>query len=848
MAVVKLTQFGGIMPSAQARRLPDESAQTAHNLDLSYGDFRPLAEAGASVATVATATKSIFRTPSGVWLSSLNDVNYVNAQINDADSERVYLTGRVAYPEAWESGVYRQLGVPQPTVAPAVTLNVVDEFDRDELSAATPAIIAAIEESVRNNVSDTRFGGEPQPQTPPALGGLDPSFERVQLHLRFDGTVGEQLITDSSRVARTVNAGTVTLASSSPLPGGNQWGAFTGGEGLSFGLIRAEAHQSWALEFFYSASSAASEIKVQAWGGYVTLVDATGAYTLASRLDRNTNDRTVLSAPGSYPAATLRKIQLLSGPVTGLELYIDGVLEASGAALGLELSGIGWTRNNFGSFTGNMDEVRVTVGAARSASASIDVFPAAPTTDGFWLEHGTVTTPALPTSNEGDWAYLVPLAYIDDQYVAASEVNQYLLNPVFGGTRVNYSSTEWWAVPVSYQGMGYTLNTSAMLAALQSILNPDTGAQLIPLDVANTIVEAYFARVDPTQEPVRTYVNRVNTGQDTLDVQLAADDLSDTRQGTVLMAVSQLNTATTNITAYFSDLLAGLTLSATDTFETYVRALLPEAVTRIVEPRAYVYTYVTDWGEESAPSPASVLVEADQNDTVTVVPTAPPSGRNVVGWRLYRSSTTNISAAYQLVADKAAANAVLDGADFDYYAIGTLTLTDDQLQEELQETMQTLTWAEPPAALLGLVGLPNGMMAGFYGKTVCLCEPFAPYAWPLEYQLTVEYNVVGLGVFGQTLVVLTEGHPYYGSGADSASFSLQKLENTQACLAKRTIASMEGGVVFASPDGLCLASPNGVQVLTTGAFDRDDWQALDVPNSYGGFHEGVYYLFTPEVA
>ena len=55
---------------------------------------------------------------------------------------------------------------------------------------------------------------------------------------------------------------------------------------------------------------------------------------------------------------------------------------------------------------------------------------------------------------------------------------------------------------------------------------------------------------------------------------------------------------------------------------------------------------------------------------------------------------------------------------------------------------------------------------------------------------------------------------------------------------------MEGGVVYASPDGLCLAGPSGVNLLTLGAFEREDWQELNPTEAFGGFHEGVYYLFT----
>jgi hypothetical protein len=135
-------------------------------------------------------------------------------------------------------------------------------------------------------------------------------------------------------------------------------------------------------------------------------------------------------------------------------------------------------------------------------------------------------------------------------------------------------------------------------------------------------------------------------------------------------------------------------------------------------------------------------------------------------------------------------------------------------------------------------------MAGFFGKTLCFSEPYAPYAWPVEYQQTVKHNLVGLGVFGQTVVVLTEGSPYYASGADSASMSAQEIDAPQSCVAKRTIASVEGGVMFASPDGLCLASNAGVKVLTYENFSKEDWQARVGANAFGAYSDGSYYLFT----
>ena len=244
------------------------------------------------------------------------------------------------------------------------------------------------------------------------------------------------------------------------------------------------------------------------------------------------------------------------------------------------------------------------------------------------------------------------------------------------------------------------------------------------------------------------------------------------------------------------------------------------------------------------PSLPSELLTLDQNDSVQITVPSPPAGRNIVGYRVYRSSTTNTGSAFQLVDAKAATNAELIDGAFNYLTFANRVYLDTAKQEELQEPCPSLDWAEPPENLEGLIGLPNGIMLGFFGKTLCACEPYKPFAWPVRYQQPLEFNIVGIGVFGQTAVVLTEGLPYYASGADSASLSAQKIENPQACIAKRTIASSEGGVIYASPDGLCLAGPQGVQVLTTGAFSKEDWQNTVTSSAFGAYSDGSYYLFT----
>ena len=288
-----------------------------------------------------------------------------------------------------------------------------------------------------------------------------------------------------------------------------------------------------------------------------------------------------------------------------------------------------------------------------------------------------------------------------------------------------------------------------------------------------------------------------------------------------------------------------------------IDATVPQGIARIIEDRFYVCTYVTDWGEESAPSPVSDLFEVDENDTVTGGPPNPPAGYGITKFRAYRTNTGNTGAAFQFVGE----------VDFVAGSTAQVSVEDTKKATELGEVCPTTTWLTPPQRMKknpayvkggtvpelipdttsnpymrGLVGMPNGIMVGFYDNTVCPSESYVPYAYPVEYQVTTEYPIVGLGVFGQTCVVLTQGNPYFCTGSDAASLSLQKMETPQACVSAASIAASDGGVIYASPDGLCMASSQGVQLITENHFTHEDWQELNPSTIIGAIHELTYYF------
>lgn len=245
---------------------------------------------------------------------------------------------------------------------------------------------------------------------------------------------------------------------------------------------------------------------------------------------------------------------------------------------------------------------------------------------------------------------------------------------------------------------------------------------------------------------------------------------------------------------------------------------------KVAESRTYVLTYVSAYGEEGPPSAASAVTALDGDADASLTLAAAPGGNyNITLKRLYRSSTVGSAAQFQLVPVTWAGNTT---PSYDI-PIGVTAVTDSAAQAELAEVLPSEGWEAPPAGLKGLRMVANGAAVGFVGRTVHMSEPNLPHAWPHKYP--IDYDIVGVAVFGQTVAVLTDGYPFLLQGADPAAMTPTKLEVPQACASKRSIVETGDGVIYASPDGL-VSLGAGINVVTEGLISRDQWQYL-VPSS-----------------
>lgn len=251
--------------------------------------------------------------------------------------------------------------------------------------------------------------------------------------------------------------------------------------------------------------------------------------------------------------------------------------------------------------------------------------------------------------------------------------------------------------------------------------------------------------------------------------------------------------------------------------------------------RAYVYTYVTEFGEEGPPSsPTLATGNVGETWVISVTPptTAMKTGRSLAKTRIYRTITSSAGVAtYFFVAD-------ID--------INATSYSDTKADSDISGNNQLSStgWTAPPSGLQGVVAMPNGILAGWIGNEIWFCEPYRPHAWPAAYQVSVDYPVVGLGVVGQTLVICTTGHPWTATGIRPASMSLSKINAYEPCISRKSIISTPEGVYYASPNGMVLCIPGAVQRVTAGIINQTNWNSLIDPTKISAVRfNGAYLAF-----
>lgn len=217
----------------------------------------------------------------------------------------------------------------------------------------------------------------------------------------------------------------------------------------------------------------------------------------------------------------------------------------------------------------------------------------------------------------------------------------------------------------------------------------------------------------------------------------------------------------------------------------------------------YVYTFYnsTD-GTESAPSPLSVELEAESG-TVDISGMLVSADPQVTHKRIYRVGGD--IAQFTLVAE-------LPNATTTYIDL----LSDTELDGRLLEADNF--YAAPGA--LKFLAESYAMLFGAVGNQLRFTPIGKPNAWPPEYSIAFDDSITGIGVAANGVVVCTRFKSYLVTGTGPLSLSQQSLSGDQGCVAHSSMQEIGPSLIWASAEGLCLTSGNGVTNITKDRLGR----------------------------
>lgn len=313
---------------------------------------------------------------------------------------------------------------------------------------------------------------------------------------------------------------------------------------------------------------------------------------------------------------------------------------------------------------------------------------------------------------------------------------------------------------------------------------------------------------------------------DGVTAQVLIEGYDNTRGGTKVVTIYSLGSAlhTNNVT---SRLIGGVDVSvekAPDSEQSANKRKYKFKVHwGIAESRAYVFTYVNEFGEEGPPSIAySVDLTYVQNAMLKLT-RSPSSGgyAPVKNIRVYRANVaSNGVAEYQFVTEVTLASVQVGTGYGDGFK-------SEQLGEVIPSWDRSRTnseWSPPDADLTGLCMMQTNFAAAFRENEVHFSEPFRHWAWPVRYRVSVPNPIVTIMPHAGGLVVLTTAEPWFITGNHPDTLATQMVPLKQGCVARRAVVNRGDAVFYVSNDGIVsLVGMNG-QIASEPLYTRDTWR------------------------
>jgi len=310
----------------------------------------------------------------------------------------------------------------------------------------------------------------------------------------------------------------------------------------------------------------------------------------------------------------------------------------------------------------------------------------------------------------------------------------------------------------------------------------------------------------------------------------------------------------------------------------------------------YIWTVVTDWGEEGYPSAASAVVTAKNGEKVSlsnmtmewqagkaytvgnfVFEVADEGGTyvykcvqpgtsgaaeptwiqtvdgntidNTVIWRCYKN-ILSVKRIYRL-------NTGNEYANYEYVdeiAIAATSYDDTKTDSELSSACPSLSensggsadqdWDPPIDELQGLCYLGNGILLAFNGKDLYASIAYRPWAWPTAYMQSLSSSIVAITPIGANqAIITTENEPYMLVGTAPGSITIEPFPESRACLSKRGAIAYKGGCVYPAADGLRMVNLEENLLLTQEYYSTKEWKDLYPSTIHGVVHGNKYFGF-----
>ena len=149
----------------------------------------------------------------------------------------------------------------------------------------------------------------------------------------------------------------------------------------------------------------------------------------------------------------------------------------------------------------------------------------------------------------------------------------------------------------------------------------------------------------------------------------------------------------------------------------------------------------------------------------------------------------------------------------------------------------------PEASIEGLVENSNLFFA-FKGSRLHISDYGNPNSWPDTGFIDFDQSITGLGTLGSELVVFTEYGIHRVFGSDPTNLKKVEIPSTDGVKAgaSKTITRFQGGLLYASLNGICFYNGRGVQRITQNLLDSFSLPNATASNNCGGYYNDVYYL------